>query len=102
MSRSSSRLEILSSTNLHSARFDSGNPPQARNGRRRFLLHFKASEGRNRSPGFRVKSGWAAVVLFTGPVGSPVLRDNRMIDLSDPQFPDTRQPYHAAFGQLET
>ncbi|PYK18886.1 MAG: hypothetical protein DME55_05725 [Verrucomicrobia bacterium] len=52
--------------------------------------------------GFRVKSGWAAVVLFTGPVGSPVLRDNRMIDLSDPQFPDTRQPHHATFGQLET
>ena len=34
--------------------------------------------------GFRVKSGWAAVVLVTGPVGSPVLRDNRMIDLSEP------------------
>jgi hypothetical protein len=52
--------------------------------------------------GFRVKSGWAAVVLVTGPVGSPVLRDNRMIDLSDPRVPETRQPYHATFGQLET
>ena len=25
-----------------------------------------------------------------------------MVDLSDPQFPETRQPYHATFGQLET
>ncbi len=52
--------------------------------------------------GFRVKSGWAAVVLLTGPVGSPVLRDNRMIDLSDSRIPETRQPHHATFGQLET
>jgi hypothetical protein len=52
--------------------------------------------------GFRVKSGWAAVVLLTGPIGSPALRDNRMIDLSDPRVPETRQPYHATFGQLET
>jgi len=54
------------------------------------------------APGFRVKSGWAAVVLVAGPVGSPVLRDNRMIDLSDPRIPETRQPHHATFGQLET
>ena len=51
--------------------------------------------------GLRVKSGWAAVVLLTGPIGLPALRDNRVIDLSDPQFPETRQPYHAAMGQLE-
>ena len=51
--------------------------------------------------GFRVKSGWAAVVLLTGPIGSPALRDNRVIDLSDSQFPETRQPFHAAMGQLE-
>jgi hypothetical protein len=52
--------------------------------------------------GFRVKSGWAAVALLAGPIGSPALRDNRMIDLSDPRVPETRQPYHATFGQLET
>jgi hypothetical protein len=52
--------------------------------------------------GFRVKSGWAAAVLLTGPIGSPALRDNRMIDLSDPRVPETRQPYHATFGELET
>jgi hypothetical protein len=52
--------------------------------------------------GFRVKSGWAAVVLLGDAVDSPRLCDNRMIDLSDPRFPETRQPYHAAMGKLET
>jgi hypothetical protein len=52
--------------------------------------------------GFRVKSGWAAVVLLTGSIDSPKLSDNQVIDLSDPQFPETRQPYHAATGKLET
>jgi hypothetical protein len=52
--------------------------------------------------GFRVKSGWAAVVLLTGSIASPALRDNRIIDLSDPRVPETRQPYHAAIGKLET
>jgi hypothetical protein len=52
--------------------------------------------------GFRVKSGWAAVVLLAGAVRSPVLRDSRATDLSDPRVPKTRQPYHATFGQLET
>jgi len=52
--------------------------------------------------GFRVKSGWAAAVLLAGPVGSPRLCDVRRIDLSDSRFPETRQPYHAAMGKLET
>jgi hypothetical protein len=52
--------------------------------------------------GFRVKSGWAAAVLLTGSVRSPQLCDVRRIDLSDPRFPETRQPYHAAMGKLET
>jgi hypothetical protein len=52
--------------------------------------------------GFRVKSGWAAAVLLTGPARSPQLCDVRRIDLSDPRFPETRQPYHAAMGKLET
>ena len=52
--------------------------------------------------GFRVKSGWAAAVLHTGPARSPRLCDARRIDLSDPQLPETRQPYHAAMGKLET
>jgi hypothetical protein len=49
--------------------------------------------------GFRVKSGWAAAVLLSGPVRSPRLCDNRAIDLSDARFPETRQPYHAAMGK---
>jgi hypothetical protein len=52
--------------------------------------------------GFRVKSGWAAAVLLTGPTRSPQLCDVRRIDLSDPRLPETRQPYHAAMGKLET
>lgn len=52
--------------------------------------------------GFRVKSGWAAAVLLTGPTRSPQLCDLQMIDLSDPRLPETRQPYHAAMGKLET
>jgi hypothetical protein len=52
--------------------------------------------------GFRVKSGWAAAVLLAGPVRLPRLRDIRLIDLCDPKIPATRQPYHAAIGELET
>ena len=51
--------------------------------------------------GFRVKSGWAAAVLLTGSARSPQLCDVQRIDLSDPRFPETRQPYHAAMGRLE-
>ncbi len=52
--------------------------------------------------GFRVKSGWAAAVLLTDSARSPRLCDVQRIDFSDPQLPETRQPYHAAMGRLET
>ena len=52
--------------------------------------------------GFRVKSGWAAVVLLTGTARSPQLSDIGRIELCDPRRPETRQPYHAAIGKLET
>jgi hypothetical protein len=52
--------------------------------------------------GFRVKSGWVATVLLKGPPRSPQLCDVQRIDLSDPRLPETRQPYHAAMGRLET
>ena len=52
--------------------------------------------------GFRVKSGWAAAVLLKGSPRSPRLCDVQRIDLSDPRLPETRQPYHAAMGRLET
>ena len=56
----------------------------------------------NAALGFRVKSGWATVVLLSGTSDSPRLCDNRVINLSDLRFPETRQPYHAAMGELET
>src|SRR5439155_25749813 len=52
--------------------------------------------------GFGVKSGWAAAVLRTRPARWPQLCDVWRIELSDPRFPETRQPYHAAMGKRET
>jgi hypothetical protein len=52
--------------------------------------------------GFRVKSGWAAAVLLTDSAHLPQLCDVQRIDLCDPRLPETRQPYHAAMGRLET
>jgi hypothetical protein len=48
--------------------------------------------------GFRVKSGWAIAVLVAGPATAPVVLDRRVVELSDPRIPATRQPYHADFG----
>jgi hypothetical protein len=52
--------------------------------------------------GFRVKSGWAAVVLLTDTARYPQLSDVGRIELCDRRLPETRQPYHAAMGKLET
>ncbi len=52
--------------------------------------------------GFRVKSGWATAVLVAGPIPSPRLLDRRTINLCDPSIPESRQPYHARMGTLET
>jgi len=52
--------------------------------------------------GFRVKSGFAIAVLLAGPVESPEVLDRRVVDLSDRDVPESRQPYHARMGQLET
>jgi hypothetical protein len=70
-----------------------------RNGSRYVSKQVKAETA---ALGFRVKSGWAAVVLLSDVIDSPGLYDNRVIDLSDSRFPETRQPYHAAMGKLET
>lgn len=51
--------------------------------------------------GFRVKSGRAIAVLLAGPVPPPQALDRRVVDLSDPAIPETRQPYHAGMGMLE-
>ena len=52
--------------------------------------------------GFRVKSGWAAVVLLTRPANAPQIADVNRVELSDPRLPETRQPYHASTGKLES
>jgi hypothetical protein len=52
--------------------------------------------------GFRVKSGWAAAVMLSGSPLSPELCDVRRVELSDPRFSETQQPYHASMGKLET
>jgi len=45
--------------------------------------------------GLRVKSGWATAVLVVGPARTPRVVDRRVIELSDPAVPSSRQPYHA-------
>jgi len=48
--------------------------------------------------GFTVKSGWACAVLIGGTRSSPRLLDSRRVEISDPDIPDAKQPYHAGFG----
>ncbi|HEY6205498.1 MAG TPA: hypothetical protein VIW21_04970 [Chthoniobacterales bacterium] len=52
--------------------------------------------------GFRVKSGWATAVIVGGSSSAPRLCMSEVINLADPQAPETQQPYHAGFGTLET
>lgn len=55
----------------------------------------------NAAVGFRVKSGWATAVLLVGPIKAPQALFRRIVVLSDPDVPETQQPYHAAMGLLE-
>jgi hypothetical protein len=52
--------------------------------------------------GFRVKSGWAAAVLLAGPAAMPRVTEHRVVELSDPAVPASRQPYHAGLGVAQT
>src|SRR5262245_61010634 len=61
----------------------------------------RATRAAKGAVGFRVKSGWAAAVLLAGPIDTPQALDRRIVELSDPDVPETRQPYHAAMGTLE-
>ena len=57
------------------------------------------SERRKRAAlGFAVKSGWACAVLVGGSADAPEVADCRRIELSDPDIPESRQPYHDGFG----
>lgn len=46
--------------------------------------------------GFRVHSGWAALVALAGPSVTPSLLERTRISLADPQARGAVQPYHAA------
>jgi len=60
----------------------------------------RASSGKHSalSIGVTVKSGWACVVVLRGPASSPALHESHRIDLSDPDVPEARQPYHDGTG----
>ena len=47
--------------------------------------------------GFRVKSGYAIAVALRGPASAPEVVARRVVELSDPASPETRQPYHDGF-----
>ena len=47
--------------------------------------------------GFRVKSGYAIAVALRGPACAPAILARRIVELSDPAVPETRQPYHDGF-----
>ena len=47
--------------------------------------------------GFRVKSGFAIAVMLRGPAGAPTVIARRIVELSDPDVVETRQPYHHGF-----
>lgn len=54
--------------------------------------------------GFRVRTGVAsaAIVALPGGAGAPTVRRLTDLQLSDSRREETRQPYHAGFGALET
>jgi hypothetical protein len=51
--------------------------------------------------GFRVKSGYAIAVVLNGSAASPVPVARHVVELSDPDVEETRQPYHSGFGEAE-
>jgi hypothetical protein len=52
--------------------------------------------------GFRIKSGYAVAVVLSGPSRAPTVVARRIVDLSDPAAPETRQPYHDGFFKEES
>jgi len=48
--------------------------------------------------GLRVKSGWATAVLLAGPIQAPRVLDRRIVELSDPNVPASRQPFHSTLA----
>lgn len=52
--------------------------------------------------GFRIKSGYAVAIVLSGPSRAPTIVARRHVDLSDPDVPETRQPYHDGFFKEES
>ena len=49
--------------------------------------------------GLRIKSGYAIAVVLGGSRRAPVPLARRIVELSDADRPETRQPYHDGFGK---
>ena len=46
--------------------------------------------------GFRVHSGWTAMVAVARPLSKPVVLERRRIETADAAILGSKQPYHAA------
>jgi hypothetical protein len=55
-----------------------------------------------RAIGFRVKSGFAIAVVLDGSRRSPSAVARHVVELSDPDVAETRQPYHHGFYATES
>ena len=51
--------------------------------------------------GFRLKSGFAVAVALRGPAAAPTAIARAVVELSDPDVFETRQPYHHGFSTHE-
>jgi len=58
-----------------------------------------ATAARAAAIGLRAHSGWAALVAVAGSPRSAEILARRRIELSDPAFEGSKQPYHAAEGK---
>ena len=65
----------------------------------KIILMVEAAEhttGSDIALGFRVHSGWAALVALAGPASAPLVVERARLQLTDPASSGPFQPYHAA------
>lgn len=48
--------------------------------------------------GFTIKSGWTAAVVVMGTAAAPRVAAVERVEISDPEVPESKQPYHESFG----
>jgi hypothetical protein len=48
--------------------------------------------------GFTIKSGWTAAVVIAGSADDAQIAASQRLEISDPDLPESRQPYHEGFG----